>query len=72
MLTLADAFREEGLQQGEKNVLSRQISKKYRRPKEEFTGMLDRLTVEELEELGEKILMTDTWDKLLNWLENPK
>ncbi len=76
MLTLADAFREEGhkegFQKGEKYVLSRLISKKYHRPKEEFTSILNRLTEEKLEELGEKILMTDTWDKLLNWLENPK
>ncbi len=63
---------QKGIQKGEKKILIRMISKKYQQPKETFTGLLDRLTEEELEELGEKILFSDTWENVLNWLEKPE
>ena len=62
---------QQGIQQGMKNVLIRMISKKYQQPKEAFIDLLEHLTEEELEELEEKILFSDTWKTIINWLEKP-
>ena len=70
---LAQYIREkafqEGLQKGKSAVLCRQISNRYRIPSEKLTGYLEKLNEEQLLELGEKILVWDSFESVQEWLD---
>lgn len=63
---------QEGIQQGEKRLLCRQIAKKYGLSSDEITSYLEHLKGETLLELSDRILEWDSFDQIKSWIQQQK
>jgi len=63
---------EQGVQQGKAMLLSRQMAKRYHISPEMLTIQWESLNDDELSELGDKILEWDSFDMILQWVEQRK
>ncbi len=61
---------QKGIEKGEISLLTKQIARKYNLEPNEFSDLLKNLKVEELENLGEKIVDYDEWERVLEWIKN--
>ena len=59
---------QEGRQQGELNLVLRQLQRRVGELPQEVIGEIQSLSLERLESLGEALLYFTTMDDLLNWL----
>lgn len=72
IMTIAERIREEGIQQGEKRLLCRQIARKYGLSSDEITSYLEHLKGETLPELSDFILELDSFDQIKPWIQQQK
>lgn len=63
---------QQGVQQGKAMLLSRQMAKRYHLSPEMLTIQWESLNDDELLELGDKILEWDSFDRILQWIEQRK
>ena len=61
--------RDEGLKEGQRDILRRQITKKFGQPAPELSRRIDELGSEGLDELAEQLLDFQTLADLTQWLE---
>jgi predicted transposase/invertase (TIGR01784 family) len=67
---IRDEYLQEGRQEGEVNLVIRQIKRKFGEIDRELTTTISNLSLEQLENLGEELLDFKTIDDLNNWLDN--
>jgi len=60
--------RIEGIQQGEANLVLRLLNRRFGELPPHITETIQKLTVEQLEDLGEALLDFDSQADLINWL----
>lgn len=78
MISIKQLLKEEGLQQGLQQgvhqgntmLLSRQLARKYQLSSQMLSAELERLSSEELLELGEFMLDCDTFDEVQRWIND--
>ncbi len=74
-IMIAQYIKEQGMQEGNTRLLSRQLSKKYHVGTEKATDLLEGLSVDDLLELGEYMLDCGSFDDITQWIwqrkENP-
>jgi predicted transposase/invertase (TIGR01784 family) len=62
--------RQEGRQEGESALIMRQLKKRFGEIPTEISSKIEKLTIEELESLGEDFLDFNSMDDLVYWLNN--
>ena len=65
---LYEQDREAAIQQGETKVVLRQLKRRFGELPPNITETIQKLTVEQLEDLGEALLDFETQADLTNWL----
>ncbi len=61
--------RRDGILEGEVSLLTKMVTKKYQLEPNKFSGLLKNLKVEQFEDLGEKIVDCDEWERILEWIK---
>jgi Domain of unknown function (DUF4351) len=73
VMQIVTSWMEQGIERGierEKNLIIRQINRKFGKIDLELEARIRKLNVEIIEDLGEAIFDLDTVEDLQNWLEN--
>jgi hypothetical protein len=66
---IKDKGFQQGMQQGELNLLSMLIAKKFNIPPESLMPKIKKLSHETFAELSEKFLFWDSYDQVRDWIE---
>ena len=61
--------KKEGIQEGEKNLLFRQITKRFGKISKQVSSQIENLSIANLETLGEKLFDFSTMSDVENWLK---